>query len=325
MTISEFELIARYFRPLTLGRPEALSLLDDAGVLSVPAGSQLVVTTDALVEGRHFLAGTPAIDVAHQALGVNLSDLAAKGATPHSYTLDLVLPKGQEEAWIAAFVAGLADVQGRHGLFLLGGDTAATDGPLTLAVTAFGLVPEGRMLTRGGARAGDDLWVSGTVGDGALGLLVARDGRTVAGPAGDRFLAGRYRRPQPRTALGRRLIGLATACADVSDGLAADVGHIAEVSGLSARIDGAAVPLSAAARAALDADSALLETILTGGDDYELAFTAPPGAAEALAALSREAGLPLTRIGAMAVGSGVTVTAPGGGDLALKHRGFTHF
>jgi len=325
MTISEFDLIAKYFRPLARGRAEALNLLDDAGILTVPADMQLVVTTDALVEGRHFLASTHAIDLAHQATGVNLSDLAAMGAAPLSYTLDLVLPKTKDEAWIAGFAAGLAEVQAVHGFFLLGGDTAATEGPLTVAITAFGLVPAGAALTRGSAKAGDHIWVSGTIGDGALGLLVARDGRKLSDSQGDSFLAGRYRRPQPRLALGALLRGLATACADVSDGLVADVGHISEASGLAARIDASAVPLSGAVKAAVAGESGLLEQALTGGDDYELAFTAPPAAADRLQALSDDLGLPLTRIGVMAEGEGVVVLGPDGTAMALKQRGFTHF
>ena len=323
--LGEFDVIAAYFRPLTGGRAEALGLLDDAGVLTPPQGSDLVVTTDALVAGQHFLPDTAPEDLAHKALGVNLSDLAAMGAVPAAYTLALAIPKPVSPDWLRAFAAGLGAMQASHGLFLLGGDTVSTAGPLTLSVTALGWVPAGAALRRSGAAAGDDLYVSGTIGDAALGLLVARDGRKLAGEAGDAFLRGRYDRPQPRTALGPRLTGIASACVDVSDGLAADVGHIAETSGLAADIRIQDLPLSDAARAALEAEPGLLQALVTGGDDYELAFTAAPGAAEAVMAMAIEAGVPVRRVGAMTAGAGTRVLGPGGDPLDLATAGFRHF
>jgi thiamine-monophosphate kinase len=325
MTLSEFDLIETYFRPLTLGRAEALHLLDDAGVLSVPAGEQLVVTTDALVAGQHFLADTPAERLALKVLGVNLSDLAAMGAKPYAYTLALAAPKPISEVWLESLTDGLAAAQTSHGIFLLGGDTVTTDGPLTLSVTAMGLVPGGQALKRSGASEGDDLYVSGTIGDAALGLLIARDRRPLAGEAGDRFLRDRYDQPQPRTALGPNLVGAASACADVSDGLVADVGHIAETSNLGAEIRARDLPLSDAARAALTGDASLLKTVVSGGDDYELAFTAPPSAAKAIADASRRSETPVTRIGRMISGTGVRVIGSDGGVLALDAGGYRHF
>jgi thiamine-monophosphate kinase len=323
--LGEFDLIAAYFRPLTEGRPEALDLKDDAGLLTPPAGCQLVVTTDALVAGQHFLADGDPESLAVKALGVNLSDLAAMGATPAAYTLALAAPKPIPPGWLQTFAAGLRDMQAAHGIFLLGGDTVTTGGPLTLSVTALGWVDTGAALRRSGAQVGDDLYVSGTIGDAALGLLIARDGRTLAGGEGDAFLRGRYDRPRPRTTLGPRLVGVATACIDVSDGLAADVGHIAKTSGLGAEIGVQGLPLSDAARAALTADPGLLETLVTGGDDYELAFTAAPAAAAAVIDAARESGVPVTRIGAMTAEPDVRMLGPGGATLDLGPGGYRHF
>lgn len=323
--LGEFDLIAAYFRPLTEGRPEALDLKDDAGLLTPPKGCQLVVTTDALVAGQHFLPDTAAESLAVKALGVNLSDLAAMGATPAAYTLALAAPKPIPPGWLESFAAGLGDMQATHGIFLLGGDTVTTSGPLTLSVTALGWVDAGAALRRSGAQVGDDLYVSGTIGDAALGLLVARDGRKLAGEDGDAFLRGRYDRPQPRTMLGPRLVRIATSCIDISDGLAADVGHIAKTSGLGAEINVRDLPLSDAARAALTDDPDLLQTIVTGGDDYELAFTAPPSAAGAIAAAARESDVPLARIGTMTATPDVRLLGPGGAPMDLGQGGYRHF
>ena len=323
--LGEFDLIAAYFRPLTGGRAEALDLKDDAGLLTPPAGCQLVVTTDALVAGQHFLADADPESLAVKALGVNLSDLAAMGATPAAYTLALAAPKPIPPGWLQTFASGLGDMQTAHGIFLLGGDTVTTSGPLTLSVTALGWVEAGEALRRSGARAGDDLYVSGTIGDAALGLLIARDGRKLAGDDGDAYLRGRYDRPLPRTALGPLLVRIATSCIDVSDGLAADVGHIAKTSGLGAEIGVQDLPLSDAARVALTDDPSLLERLVTGGDDYELAFTAPPSAAEAIARAARESGVPVTRIGAMTAEPDVRMLGPGGATLDLGPGGYRHF
>lgn len=322
--LGEFGLIETYFRPLTLGRTEALRLLDDAGILTVAKGEQLVVTTDALVAGRHFLADGPAEDLGLKVLGVNLSDLAAMGAKPLAYTLALAAPKSITGVWLESFTDGLAAAQALHGIFLLGGDTVSTDGPLTLSITAMGTVPTGQGLLRSGARVGDDVYVSGTIGDAALGLLVARDGRKLADDRGNAFLRMRYDRPQPRCLLGPRLIGLATACADVSDGLAADAGHIAETSGVGIEIRVADLPLSSAALSALAADPTLLTTVVAGGDDYELVFTAPPEAAPEIRAAAIRTGIEVTRIGAVIEGSGVRVIDRNGADLELGAGGYRH-
>ncbi|MGF1611623.1 MAG: thiamine-phosphate kinase [Kiloniellales bacterium] len=325
--LGEFELIRRYLAPLAADEPAALGLIDDAAVLAAPPGRDLVLTADAMVAGVHYLAEDPPDLVARKLLRVNLSDLAAMGATPRGYLLTACWPQDVEEHWIAQFVEGLAADQAAFGIRLLGGDTTRTPGPASLSLTALGTVPAGRCLRRSTARAGDLVYVSGTIGDGALGLAALQD-RLAGLSAGARhFLAERYRLPQPRVALGEALLAerLATAALDVSDGLAADLAHIAETSGLAAQLEAAAVPLSPAARAALKADPELLASVLTGGDDYELVFTVEPAQAEAVAALAGRLALQLTRIGVMEAGEGVQVLDAAGVPMALGKSGWTHF
>jgi thiamine-monophosphate kinase len=268
----EFSLIARHFK--RLAGPGSLDLSDDAAVFDPPPGRQLVAAADAVVAGVHFLPDDPADTVGRKLLRVNLSDLAAMGAAPLGYLLTVALPRGTPEAWTAAFVDGLEADNQTFNVHALGGDTVSTPGPATLSLTALGAVAPGAALLRGGARPGDRLWVSGTLGDGALGLRVLR-GEVAPDAAG--HLARRYRLPEPRLALGVALSGVATAAMDVSDGLAQDLGHICRASGCGAVVEAAALPLSDAARAAVAADPALLSLALSGGDDYELLFAAPPG------------------------------------------------
>ena len=323
--IGEFALIARYFAPLSRDVPGALGLTDDAASIRPEPGLDWVLTSDAVVAGVHFLPDDPPDLIARKALRVNLSDLAGKGAVPRFYLLDAVLPKDIEEDWIAAFAAGLAADQAEYDVRLIGGDTTTTPGALTLAITALGQVPTGRMLTRAGARDGDDIYVSGTVGDAAIGLIALRGGLGRLGAAATEWIVDRYRLPQPRTRLGPTLLDVAHAAMDVSDGLVADLGHICETSGLGAAIDEPAVPLSAAAREAVRVHPALIEAVLTGGDDYEILFTAPPSAREAVAALARRMELPITRVGTMRQGSGVAVIRADGSERALDSAGWQHF
>lgn len=298
--MDEFEAIARFFRPLATA-PGALGLADDAGLITPPAGADLVVTTDTLVAGVHFRADDPADAIGHKLLAVNLSDLAAMGATPIAYQLAVALPAAWSPAmvpvWLAGFTHGLQAMQTAEGIGLLGGDTVVSPGPLVLTLTAIGQVAFGRALTRAGARQGDLVCVSGTIGDGHLGL-VALDGRLPDLDAAlARALIDRYRRPTPRLALGRRLLGVATAAADVSDGLIADLGNICRASAVTATIAAERVPLSPAARAVLatvGGESAgggggarpTLASLLGGGDDYELVFTIAAGERAALAGLA---------------------------------------
>jgi thiamine-monophosphate kinase len=323
----EFELIRRYLAPLAAGAPGALGLEDDAALLAAPAGMELVVTADALVAGVHFLPEDPADLVARKLLRVNLSDLAAMGARPLGYVMTAAWPAPVDEAWVARFAAGLAEDQAIFGLPLLGGDTTGTPGPLTLSLTAIGAVAPGGALKRSAARAGDLVYVSGTIGDGWLGLLASRGEGPPLGAEQRAYLIDRYRLPRPRLALGRALAeeGLAGAAIDVSDGLAADLGHVLEASGLSAVVEARALPLSEAGRAALAADPAILPALIGGGDDYEILFTASPERARDIAALSTRLDLPLTRIGRLAGGRGLTVLDDSGEEVPLETKGWTHF
>jgi thiamine-monophosphate kinase len=314
----EFDVIARFFRPLA--GPGGLDLGDDAAVFDPPAGRSLVAAADALVQGVHFLPDDPPDLVARKLLRTNLSDLAAMGAAPLGYLLTVSVPRGTPDAWFAAFTAGLDADQAEFGIALLGGDTTSTPGPVSLSLAILGSVPRGRALTRAGARVGDGLWVSGTIGDGALGLRAARG--EIADPDG--FLADRYRLPRPRLALGAALSGIAHAAMDVSDGLVQDLGHLCRAAGCGAVIEAARVPLSDAARRHLpDA----LAAALTGGDDYELLFAAPPGAGAeaALAGAAAACGVAVTRIGAFVAGPpSVTVTDATGSPLATGGGGWNH-
>jgi thiamine-monophosphate kinase len=321
----EFALISDLFAPLAAGTPASLGLADDAALLPGRTGFETAMTVDAMVAGVHFLPDDPADDIARKLIRVNVSDLAAMGARPVAYLMMVAIPPTIDDAWLESFVAGLAADQKRFGIHLVGGDTVATSGPLVLSVTAVGEVAEGRALRRGGASPGDDIWVSGTIGDGALGLRVLTGDLEGLRPADHDFLVNRYRLPQPRTDLGPELVGQASACIDVSDGLIADLGHICDVSGVAATIEAEAVPLSPAARQAIASDPGLAALPLRGGDDYELLFAAPTGRADGIRRLSEVVGTPLTRIGRIRSGAGVTVVDAHGRAIPDQGAGFTHF
>jgi thiamine-monophosphate kinase len=322
--LGEFDLIARYLAPLSAIAPGAFGLRDDAAVVPVPPGEDLVVTTDAMIEDVHFLARDGAERIARKLLRVNLSDLAAKGAKPLGYQLILGLPGQPDEAWIGQFCEGLRRDQEAFGFPLYGGDTVRSPGGITLGVTAFGTLPAGSMLRRSGAQAGDDLYVTGSIGDAALGLETKLNHRLFSSAA-MLFFESRLHIPTPRVAMGQGLRGLAHAALDVSDGLVQDAGHIAAQSGLRAVIEAAAVPLSLATRQAVQDDPDLLNVVLTGGDDYELLFTASPSQAGEVVALSRSVGLAATRIGRLEAGQGVEVLDQAGSPLPLRRAGFQHF
>ena len=314
----QFELIARYLAPLARSFPGAGDLKSDNAFLPADSRHDLVVKTDTVVAGVHFLPDERSERIAAKALRVCLSDLAAGGATPYAYQLALALPPRWTERWIREFVRGLGADQRRYGIVLCGGDTVATPGPLTITVTAFGRVPRGQGLNRAAAKAGDELWVSGTIGDAALGLLSAR--RRLASSV----LEKRYRLPQPRTALGPLLLGIAHATADVSDGLLADSGHIAEASGLAVVIERKRVPLSREARRAVERDPSLWGVVLGGGDDYELVMAVPPRRRNALLEAGRAARIPLSLIGGFARGRGVQLTVDGRA-VRPSRMGYVHF
>ena len=317
----EFALIARHFRGLA--GEGALDLSDDAALLTPPAGREMVLAADAMVEGVHYLPDDPPETIGRKLLRANLSDLAAMGAEPLAYLMTTALPRGTTPEWLDGFATGLAADQREFGLHVLGGDTVSIPGPACLSLTILGTVPPGQALRRGGARPGDDLWVSGTIGDGALGLAVLQ-GRVPADAEG--HLARRYRLPEPRLALGVALRGLAHAAMDVSDGLAQDLGHLCRAGGLGAVLELAALPLSAAAAAIVTGDPAWSPRLATGGDDYELLFAAAPGDAARIRTIARAAGTQATRIGAFVAGPPeVTVLGTDGRAMALPRGGWSHF
>jgi thiamine-monophosphate kinase len=321
----EFEAIARHFAPLAReGRFAAYGLRDDAASLEQRPGHDLVLTADALVAGVHFRPADPPGLVARKALRVNLSDLAAKGARPLGYLLCLSLARDVDDAWLAAFAAGLALDQAEFAVQLAGGDTTSTPGPTTIAVTALGEVPAGGMRQRAGARAGDEVLVSGTIGDAALGLAVLEGRVKAPAPAHD-ALAARYLLPRPRVALGMAAPRQGVASMDVSDGLVQDLGHVAALAGCGAEIEAARVPLSRAARELVAGEPGLLDLALSGGDDYELLFAAAPAAAAALVAAGEACGVPVARIGRLVAGQGVAIVERDGARRLLARGGWTHF
>jgi len=321
----EFEIIARYFAPLAAEVPGAHGLTDDAAFLDVPPGQELVVKTDAAIATVHFMADDPPDLVARKTLRRNLSDLAAKGAVPRWYLVNAAFPKAAGERWIAAFAKGLAQDQAEFGLHLVGGDTKATPGSAMFAFTVLGLVRASWGVHRGGARAGDSIYVTGTIGDGALGLLARQGKLTFLKPKQREALIARYRLPLPRLAVGERLLGVATASIDVSDGLVADAGHVSATSKVAMVIEEALLPLSPATRAAVAAKPALMERVLTGGDDYEILFTAHASAEKVLERIAGETKVPITRIGKVEAGKGVTVLDPKGRPREFARTGWVHF
>jgi thiamine-monophosphate kinase len=328
----EESLIARYFKPLATD-PGAFGLTDDAAVLKA-LGDDIVVTTDAIVEGVHFLSDDPPQTIAKKALRVNLSDLAAKGATPAGFVLTLALRKVDEtkidETWLAAFARGLSEDTSAFNCPLLGGDTVSTPGPLMVSVTAFGRVAPDKMVHRSGARPGDHVVVTGTIGDAALGLDILRKGRVATALANDAasrdMLVGRYRVPEPRNALASAIGAHAHAAMDVSDGLAGDLAKLCAASAVSATIKLAAIPLSKAASAALAAGAVTLSEIVSGGDDYEILCTVAPDAFKPFAEAASASGVAVNRIGTIVAGKAAPKFLDAkGSELALTHTSYSHF
>jgi thiamine-monophosphate kinase len=319
-------LIARYFRPLATD-PGAFHLDDDAAALK-PTGDDIVVTTDTIVEGVHFLPDDPPDTVARKALRVNLSDLAAKGATPAGFVLTLAL-RSVDEAWLKPFAAALGEDARQFGCPLLGGDTVSTPGPLMVSVTAFGRVPPGKMVHRSGAKPGERVMVTGTVGDAALGLAILGGGKVHAAAtdiAARGALVGRYRIPQPRVAMAEIVRDYASAAMDVSDGLAGDLTKLCRVSGVSAVIDMASIPLSDAARDLVSRGIVGLETLIAGGDDYEILGTIPEDRAEAFASAAQHAGVAVSSIGTVVAGSSVPkFIDEQGREIVLERLSYSHF
>jgi thiamine-monophosphate kinase len=321
--LDEFERIRRFFAPIA--GPGALGLRDDAALVDCAAGQRLVVTADAIVAGVHYLPDDPPDLVARKLLRVNLSDLAAMGARPLSYLLTTALPDSLGEDWLAEFAKGLGEDQRRFAVDLLGGDSVATKGPAVLSLTAIGTVATGMEVPRSGARPGDRIWVSGTIGDAFLGLGVLRGRHPGLGAAHRAALIDRFRIPEPRTRLGPELAGIAHAMIDVSDGLLADLGHICAASNAGAVVELMALPLSAAAQAVVAAEPAIRPLLAAGGDDYELLFAASEDAAGAIAALSVRLGTPIAPIGRIKAGAGVRLVDRDGTTVTIESAGWRHF
>jgi len=324
---AEDRLIARYFRPLAK-HPGALGLGDDAAVLTPPEGCDLVLTTDGVIAGVHFFADDAPDMVARKALRMNLSDLAAKGAKPLGFLLSVALPAATDEAWIAAFAAGIGEDAERYGLPLLGGDTDRTPGPTSVSIAAFGAVPRGKMVRRSTAKPGDSIIVTGTIGDAALGVLLRRDAKLAARwrltEAFAAYLQQRYLLPQPRNALAEAVQQHASAAMDISDGFAGDLAKLCRASKVAAEIDVGRVPLSDAARAVVAADAAAMETALTGGDDYEIVLTLAPDKLAPFRDAAKRAGVAVTEVGRIAAGEGARFLRDGKA-LAFARASFSHF
>ncbi|NQV79892.1 MAG: thiamine-phosphate kinase [Alphaproteobacteria bacterium] len=319
----EFDLIAQLFAPLS-DKHQALGLTDDAALFVPRPGHTAVLTTDTLVAGVHFLADDPSDGLARKALRVNLSDIAAMGATPRGYLLNLAVTDSTTDEWLNRFAAGLAADQREFNITLFGGDTVRTPGPGMISITAIGEVRVGRALLRSRAKVGDDIYVSGTIGDAAAGLrLLTAPKKLEASNAVT--LIDRYRLPWPRTTLGPALVGLATAAIDVSDGLIADLNHICQTSGVSAVVRADQVPLSTAIEAAIAGGLLTKLDAFGGGDDYELLFCAPPEVRDVLKRLAARLAVPLTAIGEIGPGTGVEVIDHTGATIKIDDPGHTHF
>jgi thiamine-monophosphate kinase len=319
--------IRRYFAPLAQGMSGALGLTDDACTWQPPVGEELVLTVDALVADVHFLSSDPAASIARKMLRVNLSDLAAKGAKPVGYLMTIAVDASVDEAWLQDFSRGLAEDQRLFGIHLMGGDTVKTPGPLSLTLTAIGTVPQGMALRRQGAKAGDRLFTTGTIGDGYLGLQVLRHRFPDIGYEHRQFLSNRYQVPEPRLDFGQALCRrhLATAAMDISDGLVADLGHLAKASGCGAILRSHAVPLAPAAAELVAQAPDLMASLMTGGDDYEILFTAAADQTAEILSLAQSLGQRVTEIGECIDGAGVQVVDRDGQAILLSHVGYSHF
>lgn len=307
---NEFSLISKYLKPLASGFGGSLNLYDDAAVISPPENCELVITKDAITQGIHFIGNEPPELIAGKALRVNLSDLAAMGATPLCYFLALMLPKNTPKEWIKNFSKGLKATQEEFNISLAGGDTTSMEGSLAVSITAIGIVPTGAALKRSGAKAGDDIYVSGTLGDSAIGLELIKKGET------NNFFINRYLTPEPRMELGVSLRGIATGAMDISDGMAQDLEHICSTSNVGAIIYADKIPTTG---------NQQLTTALSGGDDYELLFTAPPAKKPEIEKLSKELSLKITNVGKITEGSSVKILDEDGKIIKLEKKGFLHF
>lgn len=325
----EDSIIQEFLAPLASGYPGAFGLRDDCATIAPPPGCELVVKTDPVVEGVHFLPGTAPEDIGWRALAVNISDLAAKGAKPIGYLMALALPAAPARTWLRRFASGLDEAQRAFGCHLMGGDTDCRPGPLSLSITVFGSVPSGRMVRRGSARVGDQLFVTGTLGDAALGLALLKE------PAlAQRFdldasqvalMTARFLRPQPRLGLRQLLLAHASAAMDLSDGLMKDCGRMCAASGVAASLEAAALPLNDALRKAVAEDAGWLKTAASAGDDYEILAAIPTAGVADFTAKAAVLDFPVARIGQIREGAGVRMQQPDGADMTFDRTGWDHF
>ena len=329
MQSGEDKLITRYFKPLATAQG-ALALTDDAAFFSPPSGYEVVLKTDAVVAGVHFLPDDPPDGVARKALRVNLSDLSAKGAKPAGCLMTLALPDGISESWLEGFASGLKSDCEQFGYPLYGGDTVRTHGPVSISIFAFGTLPQGSMVRRAGAKTGHRVFVTGTIGDAALGLKLLREpARRMAWNLNDadtKFLIDRYRVPRPRVALAESVRAYASAAMDISDGLVGDLGKLCEVSKVSARIEAKVLPLSSGVRQALRCEPGLIDTVATGGDDYEILCTIAPERVQNFRETAEAAGIPIAEIGEILAGEGPPLlVAADGTPLSFARASYSHF
>jgi thiamine-monophosphate kinase len=327
MGLDEFDRIKKYFKPLASAERGSLDLLDDAAVLPIGSASELVISTDALVEGIHYVGDEDASLIAQKSLRTNLSDMAAMGAAPWAYTLSLILDplkKCSADQWLDSFVAGLQIDQNKYDVRLIGGDSVVGAGPTVISITIIGKLNNKGPLVRSGALQNDDVYVSGTIGDSAAGLQVIKGSLDFLDLSDQIYLKNRYYLPQPRVALGSALVGLASAAMDVSDGLIQDMGHLCSASGLAAVINWPNVPLSPPVITLLESKSISISAIINGGDDYELLFTAPSILRPDIEELSKKTEVPLTRIGYMTEGADVVLMDKENQLISLAGAGFKH-
>jgi thiamine-monophosphate kinase len=323
--LGEFEIIKTYFSNLTITEKGAFNLTDDAAVLQVPPGKSFVVTTDTLVEGIHFLENDMPGNIASKLLRVSLSDLAAMGSIPAYYNLSIALNSSINQDWFKAFSNSLLADQEKYDITLIGGDTVSTSGPLTLTVTAMGFVDKGKIVRRGGAKCDDDIWVSGSIGDAALGLKAATGKLDKISEDSKNYLMSRYFKPNPRTLLGPKLVNQVNSAIDISDGLIADLNHICETSNLGAKVKINDIPLSFAATEVLSREPHYIDLILGGGDDFELLFTADKSFRKKKKLITNVLDIKLTRIGTIVSGSLIEIFDRNGNLYTLPKSGYTHF
>jgi thiamine-monophosphate kinase len=323
---NEFDIINTYFAPLSVLEQGAFSLTDDGAVLDTPDDQKdLVITTDSLVEGVHFLTTDLPQNIAAKLLRVNLSDLAAMGAVPAFYSLAIALPSNLSASWLEAFSRGLAGDQKEFGITLIGGDTVSSSGPLTLTITAIGFVEKGAALRRNGAKVGDDIWVSGFIGDGALGLKVAKNDIPKISEKIKKYLLSSYRTPYPRTLLGPMLVNNVHAAIDISDGLISDLGHICEMSGVGADVQLNGIPMSFATKQIVTKEANYIDLVLGGGDDFELLFTADNTFIDIAKDISRKSNVGLTKIGKIVEPEVIRILKADGAEYHIDKVGYSHF